>query len=110
IGTYFPKIGLSAPINPANGRIVGGFQTILPGNSTQDIGTLRLYHDFSDRNHLYGVYNVSAQVNASSAVVSPYTGLGLTQNDRKNNTLALSFAHAFKATVVNEARGGFNRQ
>jgi hypothetical protein len=110
INTYFPKIGLSAPINPASGRIIGGYQTILPGNSTQDIGTLRVDHDFNERNHLYGVYNASAQVNATNAVVSPFTGLGLTKNDRRNNTVSLSYAHAFRDTVVNEARGGFNRQ
>jgi hypothetical protein len=110
INTYFPKIGLSAPINPANGRILGGFQTILPGNSTQDVGTLRVDHDFSERNHLYGVYNASAQVNANTPVVNPYTGLGLTQNDRRNNTVSLSYTHAFRDTVVNEARAGFNRQ
>jgi len=110
INNYFPKIGLSTPINPANGRIPGGFHTILRGNSTQDIGTLRVDHDFSERNHLYGVYNVSAQVNATLPVVSPYTGLGLTQNDRKNHTVSLSFTHAFRSTIVNEARGGFNRQ
>jgi carboxypeptidase family protein/TonB-dependent receptor-like protein len=110
ISAYFPKIGLGAPINPANGRIPGSYHTILPGNSTQDIGTLRLDHDFSARDHLYGVYNVSAQVNATSAVVTPFTGLGLTQNDRKNHTVSLSLTHAFRDTVVNEARGGFNRQ
>lgn len=110
ISTYFPKVGLSAPINPGNGRIIGGYQTILPGNSVQDRGTLRVDHDFSERSHLYGVYNASAQVDATAPVVSPYTGLGLTQNDRRNNTVSLSFTHAFRATIVNEARGGFNRQ
>jgi hypothetical protein len=110
IDTYFPKIGLSAPINPANGRIPGGFQTILPGNSIQDVGTLRLDHDFSDRNHLYGVYNASAQVDSTTAVVSPYTGLGLTKDDRRNNTVSLSYTHSIRDTVVNEARGGLNRQ
>jgi hypothetical protein len=110
INTYFPKIGLSAPINPANGRILGGFQTILPGNSTQDVGTLRVDHDFSERNHLYGVYNASARVNANNPVVNPFTGLGLTQSNRRNNTVSLSYTHAFRDTVVNEARGGFNRQ
>jgi len=110
INTYFPKIGLTAPINPSNGRIPGGYQTILSGNSTQDLGTLRLDHDFSERNHLYGVYNSSAQVNANTPVVNPFTGLGLTQNDRRNNTVSLSYTHAFRDTVVNEARGGFNRQ
>jgi hypothetical protein len=110
ISTYFPKIGLSTPINPKNGRIPGGFQTILPGNSTQDLGTLRLDHDFSERNHLYGVYNASAQTNATAVVDSPFPGLGLVHNNRRNNTVSLSFTHAFRDTVVNEARGGFNRQ
>jgi hypothetical protein len=114
INTYFPKIGLAVPINPANGKILGGFQTILPGRSVQDIGTLRLDHDFSDSNRLYGVYNVSAQNSATAPVIpSPpaaYTGLGLTQNDRRNNTLSLSYSHSFSTAVINELRGGFNRQ
>jgi hypothetical protein len=110
INTYFPKIGLSAPLNPANGRIVGGYQTILSGRSIQDLGTMRLDHDFSERDHLYGVYNVSAQVSANANVVNPYTGLGLTQNDRKNHTVSLSYTHAWEASFVNELRGGFNRQ
>jgi len=114
INTYFPKIGLSAPINPGNGRIIGGYQTLLPGFSTQDVGTLRIDHDFSERNRLYGVYNVSAQVNATTPVGNGagrvYTGLGLTQNDRKNHTVSLSYIHTFKASLVNEARGGVNRE
>ena len=110
INTYFPKIGLSAPINPANGRILNGYHTILSGHSVQDLGTLRLDHDFSERDHLYGVYNVSAQVFANTNVVNPYTGLGLTQNDRKNHTVSLSYSHAWESKYVNELRGGFNRQ
>lgn len=110
ISSYFPKIGLGAPINPRNGRIIGGYQTTLSGSSVQDNGTLRLDHDFSDRNHLYGVYNVSNQIAASAPVVNPFTGLGLTKNDRRNNTVSLSFTHSFTTTMVNETRGGFNKQ
>jgi len=116
INTYFPKISTSVQmgVNPntglATGLIAGGFQTLLPGGSTQDLGTLRVDHDFSERNHLYGVYNVSAQVNATNPVVSPFTGLGLTNNDRKNHTLSFSYIHALQATKVNEVRGGFNRE
>ncbi len=69
INTYFPKIGLAAPINPKNGKILGGFKTILPTRSVQDIGTLRLDHDFSENSHFYGVYNVSSQ-SASARVIS----------------------------------------
>jgi Carboxypeptidase regulatory-like domain/TonB dependent receptor len=110
INTYFPKIGLAAPINPKNGKILGGFKTILPTRSVQDIGTLRLDHDFSENSHFYGVYNVSSQVSATSAVVSPFTGLGLTQNDRRNHTVSLSYAHSFSPSFINEVRGGFNRE
>lgn len=110
INTYYPQIGLSAPINPANGRIVGGYQTILPGNGILDSGTFRVDHDFSDTDHVYGVYNVSSQNSAASAVVSPFTGLGLTKVDRRNNTVSLSYLHSFSPTLINEGRGGFNRQ
>jgi hypothetical protein len=110
INTYFPKIGLGAPINSSTGRIPGGYHTILSGNSIQDVGTFRLDHDFSERDHVYGVYNVSAQVNATTAVVNPFTGLGLTQNDRRNHTVSISYLHSFKQNLINEARGGFNRQ
>jgi len=110
INTYFPKIGTSAPINPANGRIIGGYQTILPGRSTLDTGVLRIDHDFSESNHLYGVYNVSSQISAQNPVVNPYTGLGLIQRDRRNNTISLSYIHGFSPSVINELRGGFNRE
>ncbi len=113
INNYFPKIGLSAPINPANGRIIGGYQTNLSGRSVQDTGTLRLDHDFSENDHLSGVYTVSAQGNANTPVEgtsTDYIGLGLTQNDRRNNTVSLSYTHAFSSSFINEARGGFNRQ
>jgi len=110
INTYFPKIGTSAPINASNGRIIGGYQTILPGRSTLDTGVLRIDHDFSENNRLYGVYNVSSQISAQNAVVNPYTGLGLTQVDRRNNTISLSYIHTFSPNFINELRGGFNRE
>src|SRR5207244_2286416 len=64
----------------------------------------------------YVVYNGSAQSGQNSgspnanAVVAPYTGLGLTQNDRLNHTVSVSYTRIFRANVVNEARGGFNQQ
>lgn len=110
INTYFPKIGIGVPIDPSNGRIIGGYQTILPGNSTLDSGVLRIDHDFSDNDHLYGVYNVSSQISAQNLVVNPYPGLGLAQRNRRNNTLSFSYNHAFSTSLINELRGGFNRE
>ena len=111
IGTYFPKVGLSAPIDPSTGRILGTFQTSLPGRDTLDLGTLRLDHDFSQKDHAYLVYNASADTSAENLVSrSQYPGLGLTQSDRQNHTVGISYSHVFGPTLVNEVRGGFNKE
>jgi hypothetical protein len=119
IATYFPKIGLSAPIDPFTGRVgqvdangdqISGYETNLPTRSVQDLGTLRVDHDFNEKNHLYGTYNTSAQTYANALVQTPYTGLGLDQNIRRNHTLSFSYTHIFNTNMVNEARGGFNHQ
>ena len=113
IGKYFPHVSSSAPIDSIKGTLtdgVNGFQTLLPGRSVRDVGTLRIDHDFTERDHIYGVYDGSAQTTANTSVQAPYTGLGITQNDGRNQTLSLSYAHVFGNHVVNEARGGFNRQ
>lgn len=113
INTYFPKVSLLAPLDPTSGRILGGFKTILPTRSTRDIGTFRLDHDFSENNHVYGVYNVSSQSGATAPVdggSAEYIGLGLTQSDRRNHTISLSYTHVFSTSFINEVRGGLNRE
>jgi hypothetical protein len=108
ITKYFPHIGLSAPIDP-KGRIPN-YQTQLSGRDTLDTGSLRLDHDFSEKDHVYASYNTSAETSATNPVVSPYTGLGLTQNNRQNQTVQISYTRIFKPSLVNEMRGGFNKQ
>ncbi|HZP17954.1 MAG TPA: carboxypeptidase-like regulatory domain-containing protein, partial [Terriglobales bacterium] len=115
VSTYFPRIGSTAPIDPFTGRVVdpntgAGYATLLSGRSVRDLGTLRVDHDFSERDRMYVVYNAAAQNTANTLVQAPYTGLGLTQNDRRNNTISLSYVHVFNPRIVNEARGGFNFQ
>jgi hypothetical protein len=109
ITKYFPHIGVTAPIDPTTGRIPS-YQTEVSGWDTLDTGSLRLDHDFSDKDHVYASYNTSAESSATSPVVSPYVGLGLTQNNRQNQTVQVSYTRIFKPTLVNEARGGFNKQ
>ena len=109
ISLYYPQIGLSAPINPINGRIPS-YSTSVKGSNGQNLGDLRIDHDFNDSNRLFGVYHGSSQNAASSPVSSPYTGLGLLQNDRLNSAMSLSYTHVFSQNLVNEARGGYNRQ
>ncbi|WP_321473835.1 TonB-dependent receptor [uncultured Paludibaculum sp.] len=108
IQTYFPATSTSAPINAANGRLAA-FYTNIPGTLDRNLGTIRVDHDFNARDRIYGVYNAQSQEQANSAVVSPYTPLGLTQNSQSNQTLSLSEVHLFGDTVVNEVRAGFNR-
>lgn len=109
ISLYYPQIGLSAPINALNGRIPN-YSTSVKGTNGQNMGDLRIDHDFNESNRLYGVYHGSSQSTASAPVSAPYTGLGLLHNDRLNSTVSLSFTHVFSPRLVNEARGGFNRQ
>lgn len=109
IDLYYPHVGAGAPINPNTGQ-VPGYATLLPGHSNQDLGTMRLDHDFGDKDRAYLVYNVSDQSSATSPVVAPFTGLGLTQNDRLNHTVSASYTRIARPNLVNEVRGGFNLQ
>src|SRR3954471_1859242 len=110
IGKYFPKIDPSIAVNTSNGRIGELFQTLMPSLTRRDLGTLRIDHDFSDRDHVYGVYNVQEFSGGSSAVRAPFTGLGLTQQDRRTHTLSGSYVRTIRNNIINEARGGFNRE
>ncbi len=110
ISTYFPKISPQVAINTSNGRVGPLFQTLVPGGSTRDLGTLRIDHDLSDKDHVYGVYNAQASVGGTTPVFNPMPGLGLAQRDIRDNTLSGSWVHMFSGTLINEARGGFNRE
>jgi hypothetical protein len=110
INTYFPKIDPSIAINTSNGRIGDLFQTLMPSNTTRDLGTFRIDHDFSDKDHVYGVYNGQAFSGGNSAVRSPFTGLGLTQQERRTHTVSGSYVRTIRNNIINEARGGFNRE
>src|SRR5262249_4836870 len=104
---YFPPTSAAAPINPVNGRLTDFFTTS-PGTTRRHLGTLRIDHDFRASDRFYAVYNAQSTNFATGAIASPFTPLGLIQNDRSNHTLSLSETHLFSPTVVNEARGGFN--
>lgn len=110
INVYFPKVSTAVAMNPANGRVADLFQTLVPGGSTRDLGTLRVDHDLSDNDHIYGVYDAQASVGGTAPVFQPMTGLGLQQRDIRDNTLTFSYVHMFTNTLINEARGGFNRE
>ena len=107
---YFPQIGMSAPINATNGRVTG-YRTLLPGLSNQDTGTIRVDHDFSPSDHIYAVYNTGALTDDTLQLVqTPYTGLGKTNTVRRNHTVSLSYTKVLSPRMINEIRGGFNKE
>jgi hypothetical protein len=110
INDYFPKISTAYPINSTNGRLTEFF-TNEPGIATRHLGTMRLDHDFSEKDRMFAVYNAAAADSRSNAV-SPaaYTGLGLSNSQSMNDTVSLSETHLFRPNLINEARGGFNIQ
>lgn len=111
INKYFPPVGLSAPIDPTTGLLGGVFQSSLPGRDTLDQGTLRVDHDFSEKDHVYITFNASADTSAENPVSrNRYPGLGLNHSYRQNNTLQLSYTRVLRPNLVNEVRGGFNKQ
>ena len=72
---------------------------------------MRVDHDFSDRDHVYGIYNASAQHHVLTRWYRRHTpGLALRRTCRRNDTLSLSYTRTFTNNVINEARGGFNHQ
>ena len=110
IDTYFPKISTAVDIDTGTGGLTDLFQTLVPGGTTRDSGTLRLDHDLTDRDHIYGVYNVQSDVGGTTPVNAPYTGLGVTQNDVRDNTISVSYVRTIRNNLINEARAGFNRE
>src|SRR5246127_2169396 len=108
ISTYFPKISPTVQIDTSTGRILDRFQTILPGGTTRDLATLRVDHDFTDKDRIYVVYEAQSSVGTGSSVIAPFTGLGLTQTDIRDNTLSVSYLRTIRNNLINEVRGGFN--
>lgn len=109
IKNFFPQVSVDTAINAANGR-VGRYYQQLPSHAERTLGTVRVDHDFSDRNKVYGVFNIQDGNSDGSLVQAPYTGLGKTQTTSRNYTLSLSYTKILSSSMVNEARGGFNQQ
>jgi hypothetical protein len=107
---YYPHTNPATPFSATNGRL-RSFVRNVPGLLTRDLATLRLDHDFSERNKFFAVYNFQDNPgNRRTLAVSPLLAFGLLSQHQTNHTLSLSFTHLFTNTLVNEVRGGFNVQ
>ena len=113
---YYPHASPSAPLlnadangQNANGRLAD-FAQSFGGLLTRDLATLRVDHDFSDKDKFYAVYNFQVRSGIRSLVASPLPAFGLLSQHQKNHTLSLSYTRIFNNSIVNEARGGLNYQ
>lgn len=110
IVNYYPRANPATPFNNRNGRLTS-FVRNIPGLLNRDLSTLRVDHDFSERDKLFGVYNFQVVAGEQRALaVSPLPAFGLRTQHQTNHTLSLSYTHLFSNTVVNELRGGYNFQ
>lgn len=113
---YYPHANPSAPLRnaDANGQNTNGrladFAQSFGGLLTRDLATLRVDHDFSDKDKFYAVYNFQVRSGIRSLVANPLPAFGLLSQHQKNHTLSLSYTRIFTNSVVNEARGGINYQ
>ena len=79
--------------------------------TTRNLATFRLDHDFSANDKVYAVYNfqdISARGGAVAGAA--YPAFGLRQDKQTNHTLSFNYSRVFSQSIVNELRGGFNRQ
>ena len=97
------------PTPPANAQELGG--GIAKGYAPalnpvrEDFGTLRLDHNFSEKNWMSGAYTIDDGSNLTPTV-NPLSGTIVTQ---RNQVLSLDETHTFSPSVINTARVGFSR-
>jgi len=109
IDLFYPKSSLSAPTDSL-GRLLSFAQNVNQ-RTTRDLVTARVDHDFSTNDKFYAVYNFQDSSGPSGAVAGgQYPGFGLRENQQTNHTLSLTYSRVFSQSIVNELRGGFNRQ
>ena len=116
LNAYYPHANPAAPLLNANasgqnttGRLQD-FAQSFGGLLTRDLATLRVDHNFSDRDQFYAVYNFQVRSGNRNLVASPLPAFGLQSQHQKNHTVSLSYTRLFSNTLINEARGGINYQ
>jgi hypothetical protein len=85
IRQYFPPASVNAPINTSNGRLTS-YNNLVPQHGTRDLGSMRIDHDFTERDRYYFTFNAQNSSANGSAVSSPIIALGLIQRHIQDYT------------------------
>jgi hypothetical protein len=109
LNLYYPHLNPATDFNHSNGRVLNFTQNV-PSLLTRDLSTLRVDHDFSEKDKFYAVYNFQARNGNRALVANPLPAFGVLAQHQTNHTLSLSYTRIFSNSFVNEARGGLNYQ
>ena len=109
VNGYYPHASPSAPFSRSNGRL-SDFAQSFGSLLTRDLATLRVDHDFSDKDKFYAVYNFQARNGNRGLVASPLPAFGLLAQHQANHTVSLDYTRLISNSLVNELRGGINYQ
>jgi hypothetical protein len=109
-GTEFDPVAVKllalTPLPTIPNQIINNYVTNQPGRNHNHQGNLRIDHQFSERDFLYGAYHLSDEKFNQDGVFGPITGT--TTNVRAQN-LTLNFTHTFSPQMLNNFKFGFNR-
>ena len=97
------------PVAPANAPDFNGIAQVFSSplqTISEDFGTLRLDHNFSNRDALASVYTVDDGNDLTATTLDPYSSDVLTLREQ---VLSLEHTHTFSSSTVNVARAGFSR-
>ena len=81
------------------------FTSVVPSPNQENSGIVRIDHRLSERDSMYGRYNIDDGVSTSAL---NNLAQAITVNSRVQN-LVLEELHTFSNTLINEAKFGFNR-
>ncbi len=108
ISAYYPSSSPGAATDSL-GRLED-FAQNLSGRSTRDLFTLRVDHDFSDKDKFYAVYNYQNAPANTVAFAGVFPTFGLRDDDNSNQTFSVSYTRIINDRIINEVRAGVNFQ
>ena len=90
---------------PTSDPDVDSFTGVVPSPNSENAGTVRVDHRFTDHDSIYGRYNIDDGISTSALNA---LAQGITVDSRVQN-FVLEETHILNPRVINEAQFGFNR-
>ena len=87
-------------------QIINNYVANQPSRNHNHQGNIRLDHQFSAYDFLYGTYHLSDEKFNQDGVLGPITG---TTTRVRSQNLALSYTHSFASSTLNNFKFGYNR-